>query len=38
MCKFRSERKVYTAENDQIKFFIQNWLAKIIFLLVQTTS
>ena len=23
-CIFRSERKVYTAENDQIKYFVQN--------------
>ena len=23
-CIFRSERKVYTVENDQIKYFVQN--------------
>ena len=23
-CIFRSERKVYTVENDQVKYFVQN--------------
>ena len=37
-CIFRSEKKVYTAENDQIKYFVQNYLVKITFLFVQNTS
>ena len=37
-CIFRSERKVYTAENDQIKYSVQNWLVKITFLFARTTS
>ena len=35
---FHSERKVYTVENNQIKYFVQNVLVKIIFVFVQTTS
>ena len=37
-CIFRSERKVYIAENNQIKYFVQNWLVKIPFFFVQTTT
>ena len=35
---FRSGRKVYTAKTDQIKYFAQNYLVKITFLFVQTSS
>ena len=35
---FHSEGKVYTVENDQIKYFVQNFLVKITFVFVQTTS
>ena len=24
ICVFRSERKIYTADNEQIKYFVQN--------------
>ena len=37
-CISRSERKVYTAENNQLKYFVQNELVKITFLFAQTTS
>ena len=36
--KFFPGKMVYTAENDQIKYFVQNWVVKITFLFVQTTS
>ena len=32
--KFFPEKMVYTAENDQIKYFVQNWVVKITFLFV----
>ena len=34
-CIFRSERKIYTAENDQIKYFVQNQLVKVTFLMCK---
>ena len=37
-CVFRSKRTIYTAENDQIKYFAQNELVKITFLYLQTIS
>ena len=34
-CIFRSERKIYTAENDQIKYFVQNQLVEVTFLMYK---
>ena len=37
-CIFCSERKLYAAENDHTKCFVQNWLGQITLHFVQTTS
>ena len=35
---FHRERKVYTSNKDQIKYFVQNYLVKITFFCVPTAS
>ena len=37
-CIFHSKKTVYTAENDKMKYFIDNQLVKIPYLCVKTTS
>lgn len=37
-CTFRSKRIVYPARKDQIKYFVQNKIAKITFFYVKTAS